>query len=162
MIDKRKLHIILAEYKKAFPKLFWTDKQNNEKYKWVAVKHFQDHWDIDAPDFLDMFNQATAKTENLLAAMNYFPRGTILEFCKVAPDDVRKMFRDLFDESISVVTRVENFIKESERLRTEYQPESGWKSHYQNTNSITTYLWLRYPDKYYIYKYSECKAVAMK
>ena len=160
MIDKRKLQIILAEYKKAFPKLFWTDKQNNEKYKWVAVKHFQDHWDIDAPDFLDMFNQATAKTENLLAAMNYFPRGTILEFCKVAPDDVRKMFRDLFDESISVVTRVENFIKESERLRTEYQPESGWKSHYQNTNSITTYLWLRYPDKYYIYKYSECKAVA--
>lgn len=160
MIDKRKLQSILQEYKKAFPKLFWTDKQNNEKYKWVAIKHFQVNWDIDAPDFLDMFTQATAKTENLLAAMNYFPRGMIIEFCKVAPEDVRKMFRDLFDESKSVVTRVEEFIKESERLRTTYQPESGWKSHYQNTNSITTYLWLMYPDKYYIYKYSECRAVA--
>ena len=64
MIDKRKLQSILQEYKKAFPKLFWTDKQNNEKYKWVAVKHFQVNWDIDAPDFLDMFTQATAKTEN--------------------------------------------------------------------------------------------------
>ncbi len=160
MIDKRKLQLVLQEYKKDFPKLFWTDKQNNEKYKWVAVKHFQVHWDINAENFLEMFNQATAKTENLLAAMNYFPKGMIIEFCKVAPEDVRQMFRNLFDESKSVVTRVEDFIKESERLRTTYQPAEGWKSHYQNANSITTYLWLMYPDKYYIYKYSECKAVA--
>jgi len=160
MIDKRKLQLILQDYKKDFPKLFWTDKQNNEKYKWVAVKHFQVNWDIDADDFLEMFTQATAKTENLLAAMNYFPRGMIIEFCKAAPEDVRQMFRDLFDESKSVVTRIETFIKESERLRTTYQPADGWKSHYQNTNSITTYLWLMYPDKYYIYKYSECRAVA--
>lgn len=160
MIDKTRLHLILNEYKKDFPKLFWTNKTQNEKYKWVAIKHFQDNWNIDAEDFLEMFTQATAKTENLLAAMNYFPRGMIIEFCKVAPEDVRKMFISLFNENISVVTRVEAFIKEAERLRVTYQPESGWKSHYQNTNSITTYLWLRYPDKYYIYKYSECKAVA--
>lgn len=160
MIDKTRLHLILKEYKKDFPKLFWTSKTQNEKYKWIAVKHFQDNWDIDAPDFLEMFTRATAKTENLLAAMNYFPRGMIMAFCKVAPEDVRKMFRELFDESKSVVTRVENFIKESERLRVTYKPEDDWKAHYQNTNSVTTYLWLRYPDKYYIYKYSECKAVA--
>ena len=160
MIDKTRLHLILKEYKKDFPKLFWTNKTQNEKYKWVAVKHFQDNWDIDAPDFLEMFTRATAKTENLLAATNYFPRGMIMAFCKVAPEEVRNMFRDLFDESKSVVTRVETFIKESERLRVKYKPEDDWKAHYQNTNSVTTYLWLRYPDKYYIYKYSECKAVA--
>lgn len=160
MIDRTRLHLILNDYKKDFPKLFWTSKTQNEKYKWIAVKHFQDNWDIDATDFLEMFTQATAKTENLLAAMNYFPRGMIMEFCKVAPEDVRKMFVDLFDENISVVTRVEAFIKEAERLRVTYQPASGWKSHYQNANSITTYLWLRYPDKYYIYKYSECRSVA--
>ena len=160
MIDKTRLHLILKEYKKDFPKLFWTSKTQNEKYKWIAVKHFQDNWDIDAPDFLEMFTRATAKTENLLAAMNYFPRGMIMAFCKVAPEEVRNMFRDLFDESKSVVTRVETFIKESERLRVKYKPEDDWKAHYQNTNSVTTYLWLRYPDKYYIYKYSECKAVA--
>lgn len=34
------------------------------------------------------------------------------------------------------------------------------RSHYQNTNSVSTYLWSRFPDKYYIYKYSECKEVA--
>ena len=160
MIDKTRLHLILKEYKKDFPKLFWTNKTQNEKYKWVAVKHFQDNWDIDADNFTDMFIEATAKTENLLAGMNYFPRGMMIEFCKADPEKVRKMFRALFDEKVSVVTRVESFIKDSEQLRVKYQPESGWKSPYQNANSITTYLWLRDPDKYYIYKYSECKSVA--
>lgn len=160
MIDKTRLHLILNEYKKDFPKLFWTNKTQNEKYKWVAVKHFQDNWDIEAPDFLEMFTEATAKTENLLSSLNYFPRGMMIEFCKADPEEVRKMFRALFDENVSVVTRVEAFIRDSEHLRVKYQPESGWKSHYQNANSITTYLWLKYPDKYYIYKYSECKSVA--
>jgi len=31
---------------------------------------------------------------------------------------------------------------------------------YQYENAISTYLWLRYPDKYYIYKFSEVKAVS--
>ena len=66
MIDRTRLHLILNDYKKDFPKLFWTSKTQNEKYKWIAVKHFQDNWDIDATDFLEMFTQATAKTENLL------------------------------------------------------------------------------------------------
>ena len=37
---------------------------------------------------------------------------------------------------------------------------NGAAQHYQNENSISTYLWLRYPDKYYIFKLSEVKVVA--
>jgi 5-methylcytosine-specific restriction protein B len=33
---------------------------------------------------------------------------------------------------------------------------------YQDPNSISTYLWLRYPDKYYIYKYAEARIAALK
>ena len=35
-----------------------------------------------------------------------------------------------------------------------------WRNHYQNTNAISTYLWLMYPDKYYIYKYELFRAAA--
>ncbi len=160
MINTIKLKHVLNDYKKDFPKLFWTDRKNNEKYKWIAVKTFQDNWNIDATDFLKMFIKATSKTENLLSSINYYPLGMMIDFCKADPEKVRKMFQDLYDESKSVVTRIENFIKESEHMRVKYQPKSGWNSHYQNPNSITTYLWLRYPDKYYIYKYTECKTVA--
>lgn len=49
MIDLEKLKPILEGYKAYFPS-HWDD----EKYKWEAVKHFQDHWNIDAENFGDI------------------------------------------------------------------------------------------------------------
>ena len=37
---------------------------------------------------------------------------------------------------------------------------NGAGQHYQSENAISTYLWLRYPNKYYIYKFGEIKAAA--
>jgi len=82
------------------------------------------------------------------------------EFAKVAPDEVRSMFRDLFDEGSDLMRRVSALEKRSEALRL-LHPES-WKSHYQTPNAISTYLWLYYPEKYYIYKYSVIKDNAQK
>ena len=39
---------------------------------------------------------------------------------------------------------------------------NGAAQHYQYENAIMTYLWLRYPDKYYIYKFGEVKAVSLE
>ncbi|NLX91922.1 MAG: EVE domain-containing protein [Firmicutes bacterium] len=155
MIDSEKLKAVLVEYKKNFVSQQWDD----EKYKWEAVKHFQEHWDINASDFLNMFMQATNKTYNLLASMNNFPRGMIKAFAEADAEAVRAMFINLFDENKDLAERVEKFQSDAEALRTKYN-DGTWKQHYQNLNSTSTYLWLRYPDKYYIYKYSECRAVA--
>lgn len=43
---------------------------------------------------------------------------------------------------------------------TFYQINKEIEDDYQYENAISTYLWLRYPDKYYIFKLSEVKAVA--
>ena len=128
----------------------WKD----EKYKWEAVQWFQDNWNIDAPDFVAMLENALSKTRNLLASMNSFPRGMIINIAKAAPNEVREMFVNLYDESIDLAKRVQQFIDISESLREKYNPGT-WTMHYQSTNTVSTYLWLRYPDKYYIYKYGE-------
>lgn len=49
--------------------------------------------------------------------------------------------------------------RSSEELRSKYD-DGTWRNHYQNTNAISTYLWLRYPDKYYIYKYELFRTAA--
>ncbi len=164
MINTDKLAHILLAYRKNFyredPNIANRTHWEDESYKWVAVKWFKSNWDIEAKDFGAMFKKATEKCFNLLSAQNYFPRKMILEFANADQEAVRAMFRDLFEEEFSVVDRVNRFIAESERLRSKYgEPE--WKSHYQNVNSISTYLWLQFPDKYYIYKYTECKDAAM-
>lgn len=150
-----KLRAVLVDYKRDFVPQQWE----NERYKWEAVKHFQDNWDIKAHDFAEMFTKATDKTYNLLASMNNFPRGMIQGFAEADAEATRAMFINLFDETKNFAERVEKFQSDAEALRAKYD-DGTWKQHYQNTNSISTYLWLCYPDKYYIYKYSECHAVA--
>lgn len=154
MIDLEKLNPILEGYKAYFPN-HWDD----EKYKWEAVKHFQEYWNIDAKDFGEMFKLATNKTSNLLASGYAYPRGMIINFSKADNEATRTMFKNLYDESQDLAARVDAFQTASEELRAKYD-DGTWKNHYQNTNAISTYLWLRYPDKYYIYKYESFRNVA--
>lgn len=150
VIDHSKLQEVIAAYKKYFPTHI-----GDEIYKWKAVKQFQDKWNIDAPDFIQMFWDATSLFDNLLASMNHYPRGMVKEMAEAEPETVRQMFRDLFDESQPLADRVNRFRAESDRIREQYWPG---KMHYQDFNSMSIYLWARYPDKYYIYKYSEVRA----
>lgn len=154
MIDLNKLAPVLEGYKEYFPK-----HCKDELYKWGAVKHFQDHWDIEAENFGEMFKEATAKTYNLLASGYAYPRAMILEFANADDEATRAMFRALYDEKRDLAERADEFIAASENMRQKYGAES-WRSHYQGINPVSTYLWLRYPDKYYIYKYEVFRAVA--
>ena len=154
MFDRERLKEILVQYKQNFVSKHW----GNERYKWEAVKWFQDNWDINAEDFPEMLNRSFDRTYNLLASANNFPRGMIVQFAKQAPEEVRSMYLALYDESRDVYERISEFKTRSAELLEKYG--NGAAQHYQYENSISTYLWLRYPDKYYIYKFGEIKAVA--
>lgn len=154
MFDQFRLKDVLVAYKQNFVAKQWGD----EKYKWEAVKWFQDNWDVNAPDFAEMLNRSLDKTFNLLASNNNFPKGMIVGFAKSAPEEVRAMFIALFDESKDVFERLDAFKMQSSILLEKYG--NGAAQHYQYENAISTYLWLRYPDKYYIYKFGEVKTVA--
>lgn len=153
MIDDNELDKLLIKYKKSFPTRFKED----EGYKWQAVAWFQKYWNLDAEDFGEMFKIATEKTFNLLASNHYFPKAMIGEFIKSAGTEVvREMFTILFDETKDLAERIAYFIEASDNNLTKYYGDK-YASHFQNLNSISTYLWLRFPDKYYIYRYSEYK-----
>ena len=81
MIDRQSLDEVLTQYKENFPP-HWEE----EKYKWEAIKCFQDNWDVNAQDFPAMLSKSLSKTENLLASRNSYPRQMIeffaLEFSK--------------------------------------------------------------------------------
>ena len=156
MFDKKRLNDILSEYKRNFVQNQWE----NEKYKWEAVKWFQDNWNVNAPDFAEMLERSLDKTFNLLASNNNFPKGMIVGFARSAPEEVRAMFISLFDEEKDVYERIDAFKMQSSVLLEKYG--NGAAQHYQYENAISTYLWLRYPDKYYIYKFAIAKAAADK
>jgi 5-methylcytosine-specific restriction protein B len=154
MVNYEKLTEVIKAYKVYFPE-HWKD----EMYKWEAIQHFQKNWDINADSFADMFMAATDKTFNLLASMNNYPRGMIKDFAIADAEAVRSMFIHLYDETIDLSERIDQFMLAAEELRVKYD-DGNWGHHYQTVNAVSTYLWLRYPDKYYIYKYTEYRAFA--
>ena len=84
----------------------------------------------------------------------------ILEFTRADEEATREMFRMLFDETLDLAERITDFRNQAEELRLKYG-NGEWKNHYQSINYISTYLWLMYPDKYYIYKYELYKKCAV-
>ena len=116
MFDQFRLKDALAQYKQNFVPTQWGDA----KYKWEAVKWFQDNWDVNAQNFPGMLNRSLDKTFNLLASNNNFPKGMIVGFAKAAPEEVRAMFIALFDESKDVYERMNTF-----KLQSSIVPSFG-------------------------------------
>ena len=155
-IDESKLYSLIEIFKGGFKENFLE-----EKYKWEAVKHFQDNWNIDAEDFPTMLSNALSKTGNLLAATNFFPRRMIKQYATRFPEEVRGLFEGLFNESSDLKERIDAFIAGIEYIHKQWNG-NGTLNHYQTFNAVSTYLWLRYPDKYYIYKPSVAKLMFEK
>lgn len=153
MINNEKIQKALAKYKEIFAER-WVD----EKFKWEAVKWFQDHWDINADNFSEMFAKATEKTAGLLASMNNFPRKMMIQYAEDDEEAVRAMFIRLYDESKEVIDRVLQFQSDAQDLSERLSP--GYQ-HYQRPMAITVYLWLKYPDKHDVFKYSVCKGTSI-
>lgn len=159
--DIEKMHVILADYKKRLKPEIW----NNEDYKWKAVKTFQDNWNIDSGNLAEMLESSLKDTDNLLTSARRYAKGMIVEYATLFPDEVRAMFINLFDESIDVYERIQHFIDKSDELLPRWSAirnKPDGRMHYQNINAVTTYLWLRYPDKYYIFKLTIIKTVTEK
>lgn len=155
-IDESKLYSLIEIFKGGFKENFLE-----EKYKWEAVKHFQDNWNIDAEDFPTMLSYALSKTGNLLAATNFFPRRMIKQYATRFPEEVRGLFEGLFNESSDLKERIDAFIAGIEYIHKQWNG-NGTLNHYQTFNAVSTYLWLRFPDKYYIYKPSVAKLMFEK
>lgn len=145
----------LSAYKENFGYI-----STEELYKWQAVKHFQEHWDIDAPDFPGMLNQAIAKTSNLLKSGQYFPQRMIFVFAEREPETIRQLFVDLYNEQTDMERRIAHFMQVTRELNARYFPNQ--RNTYQDFRAIIVYLALRYPEIHYLYKFAMYKRFSEK
>lgn len=133
---------------------------SREGYKWENLRTFKDNWDVNAMNFAEMLKASLAKTGNLMTSMNNYPKKMLLEISKDDPEFARSIFKVLFDETRELKERITEFCDKAEEWVHIHRGEN--LTSYQDTNSTSTLLWLRYPEKYYIYKYGELKKIATK
>lgn len=145
-MNQQRVKEIVEVYKKNFHAI-----SKEEIYKWRAVKRFQDNWNVDAENFNEMLENSLSLSGNLLASGNYFPHRMLLLNTEKAPETVRNLFIELYDEERDWIERVENFQHSSAALTKINFPNH--KQHYQDARAIVVYLALRFPDIYFFYKY---------
>lgn len=135
-----------------FYKKNYSTIEKHELYKWKAVKHFQENWDIEADDFYTMLDISLKKVSNLMSSGNYYPHRMIVWAAQKEPDTVKEMFADLYNLDKDIAVRITDF-KDSMNGIIERNREGTINKSYQDDRAIMVYLNLRYPEKYYLYKY---------
>ena len=105
-----------------------------------------------------MLNKSIADV-SLINSNKHYARTQIIQMAEIEPETVRQMFIDLFDENKNLESRINNFFDESNKFRDRHN-ELEWATMYQDRPTISIYLWLRYPDKYVIYKARKAKKVS--
>ncbi len=125
--------------------LIREDHNEKELYKWRLINDFQEKWDIEADNFAEMAQ--SIEFGNLLD----YRSKTLIHFVEDYPEEARSLFKMLYDETIPLKKRVDDFGQEAEELVREHYPDKG---SFQDERTIATYLTFRYPDKYTFYKYS--------
>lgn len=144
----------IAAYKADFQRI-----NKFEYYKWQAIKCFQDHWDIDAEDFSEMLERSLSISKNLLGSGNYFPKRMIIAYAVREPATIRNLFIMLFDEEVDLYERLKKFKIGAKEINAKYF--SG-RNPFQDIRAMIVYLSLRYPDRYFLYKYQMYKTLATK
>lgn len=162
MIDRKKFDKLVKEYQNYFTnhkgengESYWEE----EEFKWRGIKTFQDNWDLDTQNLSDMIKRSLYGVSHMMVSQARFPEGMIEDFAEREPDTVRAMFKDLFDESKDIVERFHSFKQKSADLLE--RVGNGAKNHFQDERTIAFYLWLRYPDKYYVYQYTQARNLSI-
>ena len=162
-MDRNHLSYILEQYISRFDELNDVNG-NDEGYKWRAESRFKKYWNIDAPNFPEMFINSMQETSNLIDNATVQPIGGIRLLLKQKNEIefVRQCFRKLFCEDGGDIDtrqqRVDDFI-ETINARIEQYVSGSWK-YPQSRNSAIYYLNLWKPEENYIFKSTEATAWA--
>lgn len=153
-MNKQILKHYIEEYKLNFQRV-----NQEEIYKWKAVKCYQDNWNIEAENFYEMLLASLSRTKNLLDSGQYFPLRMIVQYAEQRPNEVRQLFENLYNEEEDLFERIQNFQTTINAINDELFVN---KKSYQDPRAIIVYLVLRYPERYFFYKFEMFKQFSEK
>ena len=151
-----KLRPFIEWYKK-----WWSTITERESYKWRATKQFQGTFDINATPLWENLKTALKLEDNLLSGHMNFSKDMLLKNACLSQDEMRSALAMLFDESIDLAKRANNFILQFNNIhetnknkQSEICKIKPTDTPHQNPHSISVYLAFAHASKHYIYKES--------
>ena len=132
-VDYDRLEYLLARYKSEF-----SSRIEYLAYKWDTLCAIRSRWNLEIDALLPLMQIYCEECGKLVELRHL---RSIVELSERFPEGVRCFLNSLYDETIPLNRRVESFRREVESITREHLPHSV----------VSLYLWLRYPERYYIY-----------
>ena len=121
----------------------------NEVYKWYAIAHFQQYWNINATDFYEMFKEAFREKNNLV---DYRPFGILEALGENYPTKLKELLgivygaNDFYTKLGKCRTFCENVIDDlKEKSNTNFSAKI-------DERTLSFLLTLKFPNEYTFYK----------
>ena len=142
---------------------YWDDYIGQEEYKWNALVHFQRNWKSSTP-IETRIALSFKEAKNLLNSQYYTPRSMLKKVSIKKPKEVEALMSSLYNENSPLDDRVQDFMTGFEDLvfiiAQEQDNDWDWLKKYENNklntyqdpHAVSVYLFMRYPEKHYIYK----------
>lgn len=155
-INPSTLHPLMSWY---IQRETWLDL---ERYKWEAFRQFNQCFNENVIT-KESIDNAFSRANNLLNSSLYYPLGMFRHVIPLYP----QLLVDLYDENKPFDNRFDDYQNGFEKAVDEMKSNgySGWDTEkvfhtYQDSHAISVYLSMRYPNKYYIYKFGIFRAFA--
>ena len=139
-----------------------TNHWGNIKCRLDCMKHFQKDGKLDVPGFIDRLEEDPGYVEALSAVTDtnkdYFIN--VLGVIRNFPEEAKKAFGRLCDETNDIWERIEGFQKDMRRFLSSSRAEVWSDKNYTSETAASIYLWLYCPEKYYIYRFWEAQMIS--
>jgi len=156
-MNKDRIDNLISHYIDKFDMI--NNEENDENMKWKAVYHFKKNFDINAPDFYEMFKYAMSESSIIINNGTVQPVNGILKLITHEEDAVRDLFTMLYEDDGGDLDkrqdRIERFVDEANKLLEKYE-RGKWKFK-QDFRSVLAYLMFYKPEENYFYKSSQCQ-----
>ena len=122
----------------------------NEVYKWYAIDHFQQHWDINAADFYEMFKESFKKRGNLVYQNSF---SFLDALGKHFPEQLRNLFIIVYssDDFYIKLDKAKTFAENSiEKLREKLNKTNF--NHQFDERTLSFLLTMQNPSENTFYK----------
>lgn len=146
---KEKIEYLVKKY---HTRLIKNPKNSDEVYKWEAVQHFQENWNIDSVDFYKMFNESFRKKANLVYQNSY---GFLDKLGKVFPDKLNEFFQIIYTEKdVDFYEKLKNGKYFAEEILSSLKDKLGKEvlNHQFDERTLSFLLFLRFPHNHTIFK----------
>ncbi len=133
---------IIEDYKK----LIAETRLMNEVYKWELIDQYKGRPNLNVEDL-----HQEVKSIDYKNLIYHLSKAVMNELSEEHTEEIRKLFSELFDESIDLTKRVKDFSNNTKLL---YKGLGKTDSHHQDERAVSAYLTYRNPKKYTFYKHA--------